>query len=195
MIKLTEQEIENAPDFMAIEGFEGLYEVGKDGSVWSLNYRQTGQRKQLRPTPCSMYGHLHVELYKEGKRMICRVHRLVLNAYLPKPSPELVVMHINSKPEDNRLKNLAWGTCKENNNDPHAIALQSLAQTNHPATSTPVLCLETGEVYPSVREASRQTDINQGNISACCNGKLKSAGGFHWVKFVERDLKTENPSI
>lgn len=176
--ELTKEEIEKAPDFMPIKGYEGLYEVGKDGSVWSLNYNRTGQRKQMRPTPYNKYGHLLVNLYKDEKKKTRKVHQLVLNAYLPKPSPELVVMHKNSTPSDNRLKNLKWGTYDENNNEPHAIALQ----TNHPATSTPVLCVETGEVYPSTHEAERQTGIKQQNISKCCNGKYKTAGGYHWHK-------------
>lgn len=36
MIKLSKEQIENAPDFMPVVGYEGLYEVGKDGSVWRL---------------------------------------------------------------------------------------------------------------------------------------------------------------
>ena len=34
--------------------------------------------------------------------------------------------------------------------------------------------------WPSIREASRQLKINCGNICSCCNGKLKSSGGFIW---------------
>ena len=34
--------------------------------------------------------------------------------------------------------------------------------------------------WPSLREASRQLKINCGNICGCCNGKLKSAGGYVW---------------
>lgn len=182
MIKLTQEEIKNAPDYMAVVGYEGLYEVGKDGSVWSLNYLQTGQRKMLTPVPFTKYGHQKVVLSKDGKTKNYPVHQLILNAYLAKPSPELVVMHANSTPTDNRLENLAWGTYAENNNDAHSKALQSLVHTNHPATSTSMLCVETGEQYPSVHEASRQTGIDQSSISKCLNGKLKSAGGYHWAK-------------
>lgn len=112
--ELSEQEIENAPDFVPVVGYEGLYEVGKDGSVWSLNYKHTGQRKQMSPVPFTNYGHLGVKLSKDGKQKTCPVHQLVLKAYLPKPSEELVVMHKNSTAFDNRLKNLKWGTIKEN---------------------------------------------------------------------------------
>ena len=34
--------------------------------------------------------------------------------------------------------------------------------------------------YPSIMEAHRQTGVPQPNISACCNGKLHSAGGYFW---------------
>ena len=43
-----------------------------------------------------------------------------------------------------------------------------------------VVCIDTGEVFSSIRQASRATGIDFSNISKCCNGKLKSAGGKHW---------------
>lgn len=39
-----------------------------------------------------------------------------------------------------------------------------------------VICITTGEIYESLSEASRQTGVDQGSISKCCNSKLKSAG-------------------
>ena len=182
--ELSVEEIEKMPDFMPLVGFGGLYDVGKDGSVWSLNYNHTGQRKQLKPAP-NKEGYLNVSLCKEGKQKTCKVHQLVLNTYLPKPSSELEVLHKNSKPADNRLENLKWGARDENNNDPHRIDLVRRALTNRKDQSTPVLCVETGEVYPSISEAGRQTSIDFRNISACFNGKRKTAGGFHWQKVKE----------
>lgn len=172
MYKLSKEEIEKMPDFLPVVGYEGLYEVGKDGSVWSLNYGRSGQRKELRPNRLNQYGHLRVNLCKDGKQKTHPVHQLVLNAYIPKPSPELEVLHLDSEPTNNRLTNLAWGTHKENCNDSHFKALVSI----------PVLCVETGIVYPSMTEAERQTGVNNPNISGCCNNKRKTAAGFHWLK-------------
>lgn len=45
---------------------------------------------------------------------------------------------------------------------------------------TPVICLETGEIFESQAEASRQKNINQGNIGMCLKGKRNIAGGYHW---------------
>ena len=45
----------------------------------------------------------------------------------------------------------------------------------------PVLCVETGVIYRSAREASRQTGINIAGICTVCNGgRLRTAGGYHW---------------
>lgn len=41
--------------------------------------------------------------------------------------------------------------------------------------------LELINEYVSGWEASRQTGINQGHISSCCNGNKKSIGGFFWI--------------
>ena len=48
---------------------------------------------------------------------------------------------------------------------------------------------ETNEIiqmYPSISEAKRQTNIN--NISACLNGRQKTAGGFKW-KYVNTESR------
>lgn len=43
-----------------------------------------------------------------------------------------------------------------------------------------VLCIETGEVFKSIKDAHRRTGINQSNISQACLGKRKTAGGYTW---------------
>lgn len=35
-------------------------------------------------------------------------------------------------------------------------------------------------IFYGTKEAERSTGINQGNISKCCTGRYKSAGGFKW---------------
>jgi group I intron endonuclease len=50
------------------------------------------------------------------------------------------------------------------------------------ATSKKCICIETGIIYSSMAEASRQTGINKRSISYVCNKnpKYKTAGGCHW---------------
>ena len=46
--------------------------------------------------------------------------------------------------------------------------------------SKAVMCIETGIIYASSREAALQTNNSQSCISLCCNGKQNTAGGYHW---------------
>ena len=46
--------------------------------------------------------------------------------------------------------------------------------------SKPVLCVETGIIYYSAREANKQTGISYKSISSVCNKKRKTTGGYHW---------------
>lgn len=65
-----------------------------------------------------------------GRRRILRwrgktykVHTLICEAFHgPKPFPTAVVLHLNEEPSDNRKDNLRWGTRKENQNFPKAVA-------------------------------------------------------------------------
>ena len=43
-----------------------------------------------------------------------------------------------------------------------------------------VLCVETGEVFESVKIAAEKKNISHNVVSACCNGRQKTAGGYHW---------------
>ena len=43
-----------------------------------------------------------------------------------------------------------------------------------------VVCVDTGEVFSSIRQASRATGADPSAIAKCCNGKRKTANGYQW---------------
>lgn len=43
-----------------------------------------------------------------------------------------------------------------------------------------VTCVETGEVFDSIKEANVKYGFHVSNICACCKGKVKTVGGYHW---------------
>lgn len=55
-----------------------------------------------------------------------------------------------------------------------------MKQESKEKMSKPVICVETNTIYYSLSEASRKTKIFVGNISKCCNGIRKTAGGYIW---------------
>lgn len=63
-------------------------------------------------------------------------------------------------------------------NHNHTEEAKKLMAKNRPKKS--VMCIETGIVYISTREAERQTGAYHGDISKCCKGNMNIAGGLHW---------------
>lgn len=52
--------------------------------------------------------------------------------------------------------------------------------------SKKVLCVETGIIYISTKEAGKLLNIDASCISKCCRGERKTAGGYHW-KYANTD--------
>ena len=58
------------------------------------------------------------------------------------------------------------------------------AEATRKANSKPVnqytLYGEYVKTWKNIKEAARELGISNGNISSCCKGRYKSAGGFIW---------------
>lgn len=52
----------------------------------------------------------------------------------------------------------------------------------------PVICVETQEVFPSIKHAAEATKIQRSGIGNCCNHKQNTSGGYHW-EFVNSELQ------
>ena len=104
-----------------VPGFIGLYEVSNFGKVRSKNRivrHNCGGDKIVKGQILSQLitpnGYCQVFLWREGKRKVCLVHRLVLLAFVGGCPAGNEVRHLNSIKTDNRLVNLAYGTHSEN---------------------------------------------------------------------------------
>jgi len=91
-----------------VVGYEGLYEVSDWGRVKSLNYRNTGKEGFLKPAPAKSGGYPQVILCKNGKREPCKVHQLVMEAFVGKCPAGYEVDHFDWNPSNNRLDNLSY---------------------------------------------------------------------------------------
>ena len=56
-------------------------------------------------------------------------------------------------------------------------------KNSHPRA---VLCIETGVVFDTVKEAGEFKGGSSKNIIACCRGRLKTSGGYHW-RYVDEE--------
>ena len=157
-------------NWKSIAGYEGLYEVSDLGRVKSLKY---GKERILKPEKNNC-GYLRVCLRKYEQNKGLLVHRLVAEAFIPNPNNLETVNHKDEVKTNNVASNLEWMSREDN---------VAYSRPQWEKRGVQMLDKSTGELlatFPSINEAWRVTGINHCNISLCCNGKLKSAGGYIW---------------
>ena len=170
--------------FKDIKGYEN-YQVSNLGNVKSLGNDKTRKEKILKPNKLKN-NYLQVVLCKEGKRKYHLIHRLVAEAFIPNHNNLPQLNHLDEDKTNNTISNLEWCTAKYNNNYGTRNKRVAESNINNPKRSKQVLCLETGVVYPSTHQVERQLGFAQGYISNACNGKLKTAYGFHWQYVIKK---------
>ena len=184
-----------------IEGYEGYYQISNMGRVKSLE-RTVRCNRGYRIVPEKImkagendYGYLRVELYKEGSKEQPLVHVLVATAFLDNADNLPEVNHKDENPKNNCVENLEW--CNRSYNVNYGTRNKKVSEkmTNNPKLSKSILGINkiSGLIvdFPSIMEASRQTGIDQGNITRCCKGKLKSAGGYYWMYSDSEEVANE----
>lgn len=166
-------------EWVEIVGYSD-YMISNHGRVWGRRYNRI-----LKPQ-ADRYGYLFVNLYRDGKAKSVKVHRLVAShfiCFIPEVDKELSDYHVNHRDEDktnNNVTNLEFITCKANVN--YGTANRRRVVTNQGNSTTPkkVICVETGEVFSSIREAARHIGRANNGIMHCCKGKRKKCGGYQW---------------
>lgn len=187
---MEKTEVWKSLDFMGYPD----YEISTLGRVKSLNYRHTGKEKILKYGKGSK-GYLFVNLYKDGKRKLFRVHKLVSLAFIPNPLNLPQINHKDENKENNKVENLEWCTVIQNLN--YGTRNERVSKSNkgkpkseehkqnlRKANSKPILQFSlSGEFireWDSATSASKELNIYQSNITNCCKSKLKTCGGFLW---------------
>ena len=162
-----------------IEGYEGLYQISNLGRVRSLNCRGHKGCIGILTPRLDGKGYEMVALYKEGKARNTKVHRLVAQAFIPNPNNYPQVNHKDENKTNNDVKNLEWCTNEYNHN--YGTRNERVGKS----LSKKVICITTGEIFNSMREACSKYNIHTGSMTECCQGKRKTAGGYKWEYFKE----------
>lgn len=121
-------------------------------------------------------GYLQIGLRNNGKQKFCYVHRLVAFTFLPLVDGKTEVNHIDEDKTNNCVENLEWTTHLENMQ--HGTRTQRQKEKVKEKQGKKVLCVETGQVFNGINEACRW--CGKKGVSACCRGKIRTCGGFHW---------------
>ena len=166
-----------------IPNYEG-YQVSNLGRVKSLERFRKGKNGSLVSVkekilkPQIDRGYYRVALCKNSIRKMHLVHRLVYEAFNGQIPEGLQVNHINEVKTDNRLSNLNLMTPKENIN--YGTGIERCTKKRSKAVLQFDLNDKFVKEYPSTHQVERELGFDQGNICACCNGKLKTAYNYIW---------------
>lgn len=95
-------------EWLDIPSFPG-YLVSDDGQVCS--------RRGILSQFVDACGYYRLGLYRDGKRVNCRVHVLVADAFLGPRPVGAVIRHLDGNHQNNSPVNLQWGTQSENVRD------------------------------------------------------------------------------
>lgn len=172
--ELAMELIEELLDWRDIENYEGLYRVSEWGDVMSIG----NDEKKLLRLRYSGDGYLQVTLFKNGIRKTYRVHRLVATAFCEGAEEFECVNHKDEDKTNNHYDNLEWCTKEYNNN--YGTRNQRVLISMTEKYGIQVRCVELNMEFSSLEEAARYTGVYTHHITACCKGKRKTTGGYHW---------------
>lgn len=171
-------------EWKSIRGYEGLYEVSSFGRVRRLY--KSRMPKILKPQTNQQTKYLYVNLSKNDNRKACTIHRLVAEAFIPKPKElgKIYIDHIDGSRINNNVSNLRWCTFRENCCFP--IAAKNRQNSHAESYGIKVAQLDESNniinKFSSVREAERVTGIFSSNIHRVLKGICVKAGGYKWKR-------------
>lgn len=174
-----------------IKGYEGLYEVSNTGRVKSVaRVVNTSDNRALpikekiltlhaskcdKKHPRPMF---HVELWKNNKREVPFIHRLVAQAFIPNPDNKPQINHIDGDRRNNNVENLEW--CTNGENVKHAYANGLIVSANKKAVRG--VNVVTGKVvlFESIASAAREIKGNADAIRSAIKGRSSTSAGYVW---------------
>lgn len=127
-------------------------------------------------------GYMRAYMYGNGGRKCVFTHRLVAEAFLPKPPNATEVNHIDGDKLNNNVENLEW--CDHNWNMHHSYYKLN-QQKGVENRKVKVQCIETGKVYNSGCDADRDLGLVIGSALKAARGHsgeavVRSARGYHF---------------
>ena len=163
------------------------YKITSDGRVLTCFKPKTSiitdtwrELKQIYDKSC---GYMIVTLCKgQNKgRQNKRVHRLMMEAFIPNFNNLPQINHIDGNKLNNSLENLEWCTSKYNTQ--HAISL-GLHKPKEQSTCRAVVQMDEDfndiAEFNSLHQVTEITGIAWQNVMKVCKGLRPRAGGFRW---------------
>ena len=139
-------------------------------------YKERILKKQL-----NNWGYYCVNYNINGRIVRRCVHRLVAEAFIPNLDNKPQVNHIDGIKTNNRVDNLEWVTQSENNLHAFNVLDKKVKR---------VECIDTGEVFRSVKSAAEALGVCLPTLSDHLHGNSKTCRGKRY-RIIQRKLGKE----
>ena len=144
--------IEEREMWKPVKGYEGYYEINKQGEVKSLHKKNYGYIMNQR---FDRGGYYTVRLSKPDMRSCTvYVHRLLGYAFIANPENKPFINHKSGNKLNNEISNLEWVTASENMNHAYQNGL-----SNRPGECREIIDNFSGKIYKSLKEAAEYNFI------------------------------------
>ena len=192
-----------------IPEYEGLYQISNIGNIKAKARAKTHKKDKIMISTIKKYGYKEIGFMKKGIRKIFQIHRLVAEVFIPnkenfKSMPDedrtlvnlnkLEVNHKDENASNNSVDNLEWCTHKYNSNYGNlrkkrkeiAIKNNHICFLKHSIENSKKEIIQydnngkTIKIYKSIRDASRDLNINSGRICEMCKGKRSQYKGYRF---------------
>lgn len=160
-------------------GYKWLYEDSETDSfedeIWKEiginNYfvSNYGRIKNNKAEICKLKPNAHEYIKISINKKSYSVHRLVASAFIPNVYNKEFVNHIDGNKKNNKLTNLEWATCLENNI--HKIN-NGLSNTTKKVLQYDSNMNKLNE-FISITDASKKLNLSTSTIRNSCNNKIK----------------------
>ncbi|HZW70801.1 MAG TPA: NUMOD4 motif-containing HNH endonuclease [Hanamia sp.] len=181
-----------------IIGFEGVYRISNIGGVKSLerSFLKNDKKRAYFPdrilTPFlrgKYKNYYAVKLCRSGKEKTLSVHRLVAEAFVSGYFDGAMVNHKDGNTLNNFYKNLEWVTNSQNQihayktglNKISKLAKQKLKERSTGSNNKkakPVLDLQTGIFYDTIRDASKAAGIEENKFYCWLVGRHTNKSSY-----------------
>ena len=178
-----------------IVDYEGYYEVSNLGRVRSVDRYvprknqspQYFEGKILKPA-INPAGYAWVRISNGRTVKMCRIHRLVAEAFIPNPNNYPIINHKDENKQNNSIDNLEW--CTYSYNATYNNSMRARINTRNKNQSYGCekkvyqysLSGELVKIWKSLADVTRNLHLSCGCIANCCrNMKYRhTAYGYKW---------------
>ena len=170
-----------------IPGYKGLYSISDSGAIFShyvpSSHKVARKKHPIKPRVLNS-GYLYVDLHKENEAQRFLIHRLVLATFRGNAPVNCQAAHLDGKPTNNALSNLAWVTKEEN--ESHKF-VHGTAQIGERHASSKLTYDDIKELYRlrglgcSQQEIANRLVVSRSTIEDVLQGRT-------WTHYRRKDL-------